>query len=170
MKQSAARRHIIAVTGLLLFVCTAPLAAQEIRHFTPDSLTRITAARPGRPFVLGLWSITCSHCQDELALLGRLRRTHPRLDLVLVATDTPEDTATIAATLRRHGLDGAEAWVFADDFGERLRFSIDRRWRGELPRTYLYAPDHTTRALSGRPDPAQLEAWIARHAPAMSRP
>ncbi len=170
MNRPAERRRIVALTGVLLFVCAAPLAAQELRYFTPDSLRQITAARPGRPFVLGLWSITCIHCQDELALLGRLRRTHPRLDLVLIATDTPDDAEPIAATLRRHGLDGVEVWVFADDFSERLRFSIDRRWRGELPRTYLYAPDHSTRVLSGRPDSVQLEEWIERHAQAMSRP
>ena len=37
-----------------------------------------------------------------------------------------------------YGLGKVEQWVFADPMPERLRFEIDRRWYGELPRTHFY--------------------------------
>ena len=132
-------------------------------------MQQIRAAHAGRPFLLALWSLTCSHCQEELAQLGKLHEQRPELNVVLVSTDTPDDAATLTATLARHGLARAESWVFADGFAERLRFEIDPRWGGELPRTYLYAADHSARAVSGRLDPQQLEPWIQRHFPGAVR-
>ncbi|MDD5330830.1 MAG: TlpA family protein disulfide reductase, partial [Sulfuricella sp.] len=54
----------------------------------------------------------------------------------------------------------ADAWVFADAVPERLYFEADGKWRGELPRTYLYDAAHRATAFSGKIDPAQLERWV----------
>ena len=78
----------------------------------------IFAAHSGRPFILAFWSLTCAHCQQELADFGRRQIAN----LVLVSTDTPAEREAIRATLARHGLEKAEAWVFADNFAERLRY------------------------------------------------
>lgn len=167
-------RKIPSAAVLLLALAAAlavpaGAAASDVRPFVQGSLKEITAARRGKPFMLGLWSLTCTHCQEELALFARMLVKYPGLDLVLVSTDTPDDAATLTTTLTRHGLARAESWVFADGFAERLRFEIDPRWGGELPRTYLYAADHSARAVSGRLDPQQLEPWIQRHFPGAVR-
>jgi hypothetical protein len=96
-------------------------------------------------------------------LLSGLLKKQPDLDLVLVATVTPEEGEAISARLRQSGLGGAQAWVFADPFVERLRFEIHPRWYGELPRTYLYDPSHKVLAFSGKPDPRQLEQWLKKY-------
>ncbi len=153
----------IFLTLVLLLAPVPPVAAQEIRSFVSGSLKEITAARQGKPFILGMWSLTCTHCREELALLSRLKKKHSNLDLVLVATDTPEEGEAISATLRQSGLGGAEAWVFADPFAERLRFEIDPKWHGELPRTYLYDPSHKAQAFSGKPDALQIEQWLRKY-------
>lgn len=147
----------------LLSTLILPAAAQELRPFVAGSLKEIAAARQGKPFILGMWSLTCTHCRGELALLSDLVKKHPDLDLVLVATDTPEEGEAISATLRQSGLGGAEAWVFADPFAERLRFEIDPKWHGELPRTYLYDSSHKAQAFSGKPDPQQMARWVEAH-------
>ena len=139
-----------------LLALALPVAAQELKPFTPESLAQITASRVGRPFVLTFWSLTCAHCQQELADFGR-RQT---ANLVLVSTDTPAESEAIRATLARHGLGKAEAWVFADEFAERLRYAVDRHWAGELPRSYFYTADGTRRAVTGRPDMALIERWL----------
>jgi hypothetical protein len=139
-----------------LLVLALPAAAQELKPFTPESLSQITASRAGRPFVLAFWSLTCAHCQQELADFGR-RQT---ANLVLVSTDTPAERDVIRATLARHGLEKAEAWVFADDFAERLRHAVDRDWHGELPRSYFYGADGSHRAVTGRPDAVLVERWL----------
>jgi len=146
---------------LLLLALLAGSAAQaaEPRPFVAGSMQQIRAAHAGRPFVLALWSLTCSHCQEELAQLGALQRRHPQLDVVLISTDTPDDTEALTATLARHGLARAESWVYADTFTERLRHEIDPRWGGELPRTYFFDRAHAVTARSGALAPAELERW-----------
>lgn len=139
---------------------SAQAAAPEIKPFQRGSLKEIVAARQGKPFVLALWSLSCAHCRGELSLLSEMLQKHPRLDVVLVSTDTPEESSAVAATLSQYALTRAEAWVFADDLAERLRFEIDRKWRGELPRTYLYDAAHRVTAISGKLEPQQLERWL----------
>jgi len=160
--------------GLALLLCAvslaAPLSAQEIKPFDAGSLEKIVAAHKARPFVLAFWSLACPPCREELALLGDVFRGDRARDLVLVSTDTPEDTAALSATLARHRLAGAEAWVFADAFTERLRYGIDRRWQGELPRTYLYGADGSIQAVSGKLSPPQLRQWIERQTASANRP
>lgn len=156
-------RQRICLALALLLALTLPAAAQELKPFVAGSIKEITAARQGKPFILSLWSLTCTHCRDELALLSGLVKKHPDLDLILIATDTPEESDAISATLRQSGLGGAEAWVFADPFAERLRFEIDPKWHGELPRTYLYDPFHKAQAFSGRPDALQLAQWLKKY-------
>ena len=155
-------RHIFLTLALLLAL-VPPVVAQDIRPFVSGSIKEITAARQGKPFILGMWSLTCTHCREELALLSDLVIKYPDLDLVLIATDTPEEEEAISATLRQSRLGGAQAWVFADPFSERLRFEIDPKWHGELPRTYLYDPSHKVQAFSGKPDALQMEQWLKKY-------
>lgn len=147
------------VLVLLALLAGAAAQAAELKPFVAGSMQQIRAAHAGRPFVLVLWSLTCSHCQEELAQIGTLKRRHPQLNVVLVSTDTPDDAAALTATLARHGLARAEAWVYADGFSERLRFEIDPRWGGELPRTYFFDRAHAVTARSGALAPAELERW-----------
>lgn len=158
-------RQRLCLALVLLSALILPAAAQELKPFVADSLKEITLERQGKPFILGMWSLTCTHCREELALLSGLLKKHPDLDLVLVATDTPEEGEAISATLRQFGLGSAEAWVFADPFVERLRFKIDPKWHGELPRTYLYDSSHKAQAFSGKPDPLQFEQWLKKYPP-----
>lgn len=155
------RRTFLMLALLLALVPT--VYAQEIKPFVSGSLKEITSARQGKPFILGMWSLTCTHCREELVLLSGLVKKHPDLDLVLVATDTPEEGEAISATLRQSGLGGAEAWVFADPFAERLCFEIDPKWHGELPRTYLYDPSHKAQASSGKLDALLMERWLMKY-------
>lgn len=156
-------RQRLCLALILLSALILPAAAQELKPFVGGSFKEITAARQGRPFILGMWSLTCTHCRAELALLSSLLKKYPDLDLVLVATDTPEEGEAISTRLRQSGLGGAQAWVFADPFVERLRFEIDPKWHGELPRTYLYDPSHKALAFSGKPDPQQLAQWLKKY-------
>lgn len=149
---------------MLALLFAAPAPAQEIRPFVTGSHALLLAQHRDRPLILAFWSLTCAHCQEEFALLREFTQAHPDVALALVSTDAPQDSDAIAATLRRHGLETVSAWVFADDVPERLRFEIDRRWRGELPRTHLHRPNESVQALSGKLDRKTLEAWLTHAA------
>lgn len=160
---SRLRCGVAGIVALATLLLSLTATAEAPRAFVTGSYARILAEHRDRPLIISFWSLTCSHCQEELAALGKLAGAHPATAIVLVSTDTPEDAAAIATTLRHHRLERAASWVFADDVPERLRFEIDRRWRGELPRTHLIAPGEPMRVVIGQTDPAELGQWLHKH-------
>lgn len=158
-----ARRLKRALFALLLLAAfSAQAELPDFKPFVRGSAKALSESRAGKPFILALWSVECVHCRAELAQLAALMRAHPRLDVVLVATDQPEARMDAQAILAQYDLARAERWIFADAFAERLRFEIDPRWRGELPRSYLYEPGKPPTALSGLLDEGQVSAWLRR--------
>lgn len=143
-----------------LLASFSSFAAEKVQPFVSGSLSRIAAERENRPFVLAFWSVTCTHCPAELRALGRLKKQYPRLDVVLVAADSPEDSPRVAELARSFGLGSVPQWVFADEVPERLRYEIDRRWYGELPRTHFYNRQHEIEAVSGVVPPERLARWV----------
>ena len=154
-----------ASMGLCLAVCfSAPApawSANEIKPFVRGSYQQIVAARQGKPFILDFWSLSCGYCMAELDMLGKLAKKYPRLELVLVSTDTLEEEQQLASeTLAKFSLNKAEAWIFSDSYIERLRFEIDRKWQGELPRTYFFSAKGEANAISGKVEQKEVEKWI----------
>jgi outer membrane protein W len=92
-------------------------------------------------------------------MFKKLARKYPRLDLVLVSTDTPEEEKLVSSTLAKFSLGKSEAWVFADSFTERLRFEVDKKWQGELPRTYFFSANGDVAAISGKLEQKDMEQW-----------
>lgn len=145
---------------LLCMGAACASAAQEIKSFVRGSYQQIVSAHAGKPFILNFWSLTCSYCMVELGMLNKLARKYPKLDLVLVSTDTAEEEKLVSATLEKVSPKKAEAWLFADSYADRLRFEVDRHWYGELPRTYFFSANDEVTAISGKLDEAELERWL----------
>jgi thiol-disulfide isomerase/thioredoxin len=167
------RDHTMLQLFILAFlVCcvNAAVAAEAVRPFTQGSLGQVVAARQGKPFVLVLWSLDCQYCPTELKTLSELRRSHPNLDVVLVATDTMSDAPQLALKAAAHGMGQVEQWVFADDMPERLRREIDPRWYGEVPRTYFYDRKHQRDVKTGLVSKQFFEQWLASTAVARQTP
>jgi thiol-disulfide isomerase/thioredoxin len=132
------RRALLVILAVMLAV---PAWAGELKPFVRGSHAALLREHAGRPLVVHFWSLTCAPCLVELPQWRDVQRRHPELDLVLVATDSPDESAKLERTLTRAGLSGVESWVFADSFAERLRFEVDKGWRGELPMTQLVGRD-----------------------------
>lgn len=158
-----------AILAALLALAGAASAAEPVQPFVVGSLGQILAARQGKPFILAFWSISCVHCPTELKNLAALKRRHPAVEVVLVAADTFADALQTAQRAGAYGLAGAEQWVFADAMPERLRFDIDRRWYGELPRTHFYDAAHRVEVRTGVVEARFLDTWPARNGVAAGR-
>lgn len=152
------------LTALLLLAAGGASVAgtPELRSFDAGSMAAIRAAQAGKPFVLAFWSVHCEPCREEMAHWGAWSRKHPGVSFVLVATDEGADRELAAYFLARQNLGRVETWAFADAYVERLRWSVDPKWRGELPRTYFHDAGHRSEARSGKLDPAWVEGWLAR--------
>ena len=156
-------RHLVRLLLLgaaLSAVTTA--RADNFRAFTSDSFEQIKAAFAGEEFLLGLWSVDCPPCLAELQFMGEVLKLNPDLPYVLISTDPIEDREFALDFLEDFQLADIESWIFADSFVERLRFSIDPGWYGELPRSYFFDAEHRVKSHSGIVDKALLQSWFSQ--------
>lgn len=152
------RIALLAVASLFAGVLHA-----EMVPFVGGSLQKIVRQHKGKPFILAFWSASCTHCPTELKALGELSRKYPKLEVVLVAADSPAETPELERLAQDYGVTRQARWVFADAQPERLRYEIDRRWYGELPRTYFYDSRGARQGRSGVQPAEQLEQWVVEH-------
>ncbi|HSI96101.1 MAG: TlpA family protein disulfide reductase [Methylophilaceae bacterium] len=144
--------------GLLLLAL--PVMAGDLRPFDRGSRAAIEQTHAGKPFVLAFWSVDCAYCPEEIKHLGALVRQRPAIKLVLVSVDGMEMKSEAGAKLAEYLPGGqGEHWIFAGDDPDRLYFAIDRKWHGELPRTYFYDGAGGVRGMSGQIDAAWLANW-----------
>jgi thiol-disulfide isomerase/thioredoxin len=117
----------------------AVYAEEKIRSFEPDSLHRIIAAQKGKPFVVMVWSLDCDYCQASFNALADAKR-NSKLGVVTIATDRVDDTEAARLIRKKLGASGlhANAWAFGAAPPEQLRYAIDPKWRGEMPRSYWF--------------------------------
>lgn len=155
---------------LLMLGVSNGYAAQQILPLQRGSFKKIISAHAGKPFIVAMWSVSCTHCGADLEIFNRLLRKHAEFDLVLIATDVPEQEEFIVATLNKYkllqtekqGYPGkVESWVFADSFTERLHFEVDPKWYGELPRTYFFDAMGKAKGVSGVLDAREIEQWLS---------
>ncbi len=151
-------RRIVCLVWMLLLSHFA--IAEVVQPFVVGSMKQIEKNYAGKPFILVLWSLSCAYCPTELKMLGELKHKNPAMNVVLLATDTIEQSTEITQQLQVYGLGDTEQWVFADAMPERLRFEIDKRWYGEVPRTYFYDAAHQRQVKMGVVDRPFVEGWL----------
>ncbi len=154
-------KRLLTMLALLFFAAASHAA--ELKPLEQGGFEKIKAERQGKPFILTLWGIHCPYCMEGLRHLSALKKNLPKTDLVVISTDTLEVKKSIASMLADAGLDQHDSWVFGEAAPERLRYEIDRKWRGELPRTYLFDADHRVRAVSGTLAKRDLDDWAVRN-------
>lgn len=103
-------------------------------------------ANHDRPTIVALWSYDCVHCKKNLKLFSEMARVHPQLRLVTVAVESA--APRLAEPLDRLAVPGAR-FAYGDDAPEALAYSLDPKWRGELPRTLLFDGHGGKQAVSG---------------------
>jgi hypothetical protein len=125
-------------------------AAPAVQAFGPDGMARIVASQKGEPFVLLVWSLDCVYCQASMKTLGQ-ERTKRALKVVTLATDAVDDAQSLA--LIRKKLRAARltdnAWAFGGAPAEQLRYAVDPKWHGEMPRSYWFDARGERIAYSG---------------------
>jgi thiol-disulfide isomerase/thioredoxin len=152
---SAAKTVII----LLVLAAFSPAHADGPQPFGPRSMQDIENRHAGEPFLVVIWATDCPPCRKELALLSSFTRDHPGIPLVLIASDNLHNAALVQQILSQYALTSVESWLFADSNIERLRYTIDPEWSGEIPRSYLYDTDLHRAAVSGALTSSRLSAW-----------
>lgn len=153
---------LVLLAVLAGFSLAARAQQDNFKPFTADSFAEIKASFAGQEFLVGLWSVDCPPCLVELDMMGELLELNPDLPFVLISTDPIGERESAVEFLEDFGLARIESWMFADSFTERLRFSVDPGWYGELPRSYFFDSNHQQQSHSGIMTPELLESWFSR--------
>lgn len=152
---------LLAALGL----CGGAARAQAtVAPFEPGSLARIEASHQGKPFVLILWSLDCPFCQASMEVLAREKRTRAGLHVVTLATEHMDDPQTATLVRERLGAVGLTqgAWAFGAAPHEQLKYAVDPKWHGEMPRSYWYDAQGKRVAHSGVLTPAIVAKLMSR--------
>jgi len=135
----------------------------HIHAFDKGSFKRIQQANQGRPHIMLFWSETCSFCMKEMALFGELLTEGHQVNLTTIGTDFGLSDQTINQLHHKKGLSEVEKWIFANPIVESLYFDVDRRWRGELPLTFLVNAKGELIKHRGALNKAQLLYWLEQN-------
>lgn len=121
----------------------------ELKPFLSTSFQQILDSRSGQPSMLTIWSKTCTICMQKMPLISELQKTWPGIHMITLSTDDIADSDEIRKILVEHNLNTAENWIFADSNAQKLRYTIDPKWFGELPRTYFIDKNRQRKGISG---------------------
>ena len=132
-----------------LFTSSLQATPLDLKTFGKGSYQWILNHYKNKPFMLVIWSTSCSSCLKEMSLISTLNKQYPELNLIMLSVDDNSVRDEINEILSKHQLKNLDNWVFAEDNSAKLRFEIDSSWYGELPRTYFFDKNHQRTGLSG---------------------
>jgi len=151
---------------LLLFLlgcCSAANATNKLALFNTNSYSQLIEQKK-QAFLMVMWSLDCPPCIKELNSLSLLYKENPNLNMVLVSTDSPARSDEINKLLSRFDLLKIDNRVFSTEPIQRLRYSIDPQWYGELPRSYFHDNHSTIRnAVTGILNTDRILSWLKKN-------
>ena len=136
------------------------LFAYELMPFEINTRNVIEKKYLNQPLIISFWSIDCPYCIDDLKKLGKALSKNKNVKLITVCVDGKESAKKAERILNLAHLPEHERYQYAEVDEDKLRYSIDPTWYGELPRTYFYDTAHQVTPLSGKISNSFLDAWL----------
>jgi thiol-disulfide isomerase/thioredoxin len=133
-----------------------------LQPFASGSYQQILANNAKKPFMLVIWSVDCSSCIKDMTLINEIHTENPALKIIMLAADEPSVAEQVKQLLSKYKLDTLENWMFSDENSDKLRFEIDPKWYGELPRTYFFNAAHQRVGMSGVLSKKEILAKLAK--------
>ena len=134
--------------------------AYELMPFEINTRNVIEKKYLNQPLIISFWSIDCPYCIDDLKKLGKALSKNKNVKLITVCVDGKESAKKAERILNQANLPKHEQYQYAEVDEDKLRYSIDPTWYGELPRTYFYDKAHQVTPLSGKISNSFLDAWL----------
>jgi thiol-disulfide isomerase/thioredoxin len=134
--------------------------AYEFMPFEINTRNVIEKKYLNQPLIISFWSIDCPYCIDDLKKLGKALSKNKNVKLITVCVDGKESAKKAERILNLAHLPEHERYQYAEVDEDKLRYSIDPTWYGELPRTYFYDTAHQVTPLSGKISNSFLDAWL----------
>ncbi len=104
------------------------------------------------------WQSYTSVSKKELQKISDLHQQYPEYQLTLINTDSIDEQERVKKLIQQYNLAGLDNWGFANTDEEKLRYDIDPRWFGDLPRSYFFPLEGKVKRLRGALTSAELLA------------
>ena len=128
----------------------------DLKLFDVGSFEKIVKEKDKKDHLVILWSFDCPPCIKELKKVSVLNQQYPEYQLTLINTDGLEEQARVKTLLEKYNLQALDNWIFSDTDEEKLRYDIDARWFGDLPRSYFFPIKGKVKRLRGALTSAEL--------------
>lgn len=151
---------IYLVIAILSISAPAHAEQANLKHFTSGSYQQLLKEYADKPFVLMIWSISCTSCLKKMPVMSELQKSMPGVNLIMLATDDASATDQVKSILTGNELNHVDNWIFADANAQKLRYEIDPKWYGEVPRTYFLNKEHQRIGVSGSVSREKLESMF----------
>lgn len=130
------RAGVLCLLGCLLALSHAAVAGEPFIAMDRATARMLADANShAAPTIVALWSNDCVYCKSNLKLFAEMVAKTPGLRLITVAVEPISDD--LGPPLDRLAVPGAR-YAYGPDAPEALAFSLDPKWRGELPRTLFF--------------------------------
>tara|TARA_B110000211_G_scaffold110284_1_gene128060 strand:- start:3032 stop:3538 length:507 start_codon:yes stop_codon:yes gene_type:complete len=128
----------------------------DLKLFDVGSFEKIVKEKDKKDHLVILWSFDCPPCIKKLKKVSVLNQQYPEYQLTLINTDGLEEQARVKTLLEKYNLLTLDNWIFSDADEEKLRYDIDARWFGDLPRSYFFPIKGKVKRLRGALTSAEL--------------
>jgi len=149
--------------SLLVFLFFSNLSfAHEFLPFEVGTRKAIETQYLNQPLIISFWSTDCPYCINELKKLGKVLTKNANVKLITVCVDGKESSKKAERILGQANLPQHEQYQYSEVDEDRLRYSIDPNWYGEIPRTYFYNTTHQVISISGKVSNVFLDEWFKK--------
>lgn len=128
----------------------------DLKLFDVGSFEQVVKKKDKKDHLVILWSFDCPPCIKELQKVSVLNQQYPAYQLTLINTDGLEEQARVKTLLEKYNLLTLDNWIFSGADEEKLRYDIDARWFGDLPRSYFFPIQGKVKRLRGALTSAEL--------------
>jgi thiol-disulfide isomerase/thioredoxin len=144
--------------SIFLFAASIAQASSPVslQSFDIGSFEQIVVDKNKQDHLVILWSFDCPPCITELEKISELHQQFPDYQLTLINTDAVDEQVRVKKILQQFNLAGLDNWGFANSDEEKLRYDIDPRWYGDLPRSYFFPLQGKIKRLRGALTSAEL--------------
>jgi thiol-disulfide isomerase/thioredoxin len=156
------KRFLIFIFSMLILpaimLSNTALASSpaDLKLFDVGSFEQVVKEKDKKDHLVILWSLDCPPCIKELQKIAVLNQQYPEYQLTLINTDGIEEQTRVETLLKKYTLLTLDNWIFSDTEEEKLRYDIDARWFGDLPRSYFFPIKGKVKRLKGALTSAEL--------------
>jgi thiol-disulfide isomerase/thioredoxin len=151
---------LISATVVQANLPTSPVLSSTVslQSFELGSFEKIVTGKNKQDHLVVLWSFDCPPCITELEKISDLHQQFPNYQLTLINTDAVDEQLRVKKILKQFNLAELDNWGYANSDEEKLRYDIDPRWYGDLPRSYFFPLQGKIKRLRGALSSAELLA------------